>query len=36
VFTISEDTAEDLLKHQHVWNSLFDFTEIKRDKNDTK
>ena len=32
VFTTSEDTAEDLLKHQHVWNSLFDFTEIKKDK----
>lgn len=32
VFTTSEGTAEDLLKHQHVWNSLFDFTEIKKDE----
>jgi hypothetical protein len=32
VFTTSEGTAEDLLKHQHVWSLLFDFTEIKRRK----
>jgi hypothetical protein len=32
VFTTSEGTAEDLLKHQHVWSSLFDFTEIKKDE----
>jgi len=30
VFTTSEGTAKDLLKHQHVWSSLFDFTEIKK------
>jgi hypothetical protein len=32
VFTTSEGTAEDLLKHQHVWSLLFDFTEIKKDE----
>ncbi len=32
VFTTSEDTAEDLLKHQHILHSLFDYTDIKRDK----
>jgi len=32
VFTTSKGTAEDLLKHQHVWNSLFNFTEIKKDE----
>jgi len=32
VFTTSEGTAEDLLKHQHVWSSLFNFTEIKKDE----
>ena len=32
VFTTSEGTAEDLLQHQHVWKSLFDFTEVKKDE----
>jgi len=32
VFTISEDSAEDLLKHQHVWNSLFEFTNNKKNE----
>ena len=32
VFTTSEGTAEDLLKHQHVWNSLFEFTDIRKDE----
>ncbi len=32
IFTISEGTAEDLLKHQKVWKSLFDFTEVKKDE----
>jgi len=32
VFTTSEGTAEDLLQHQDVWKSLFDFTEVKKDE----
>ena len=32
VFTTSEGTADDLLKHQKVWESLFDFTEVKKDE----
>jgi hypothetical protein len=30
VFTTSEGTAEDLLQHQDVWKSLFNFTEVKK------
>ncbi len=32
VFTVCEKTAEDLLKHQNIWNSLFEFKNIKKDE----
>ena len=36
ITTLSETTAEDLLKHQKIWQHVLDFTKVKKDENGTK